>query len=408
VSPKLPSLPAGLRRALLLCALGACSDEAPPVFERPPAPVVLATAAAQDVPVYLDEIGRCAAREVVSVQPQVSGRITERFFEDGADLKAGDALYTIDPRPYQARLSAAQAAVAEAKARQNWTGHELSRVESLPDARAIAKADVDARHNAVAVAEAQVAAAEAALASAQLDLEYCSIRSPIDGRAGQRLVDVGNVVKANEGVLLVIQRLDPLYADFTIAENNLSAVQRNMAGSLLRVEVRLPDDAGPPRLGELTFLDNAVQGSTGTLRLRATFPNEDHHFWPGRFVRVRLLLEVLKGAVLVPASATQLSATGPFVYVVGTDDTAELRPVVVGQRQGEHVVISSGLAAGERVVVEGQLGVTPGGKVRAVETPVAVVPPGEAPAADAPAGADGSAEATAEPKPPGTKTAGPP
>ena len=394
MSPIVAPLVRGLSRAAL-CALVACSEEAPPAFERPPAAVVLAAAVAEDVPVYLDEIGRCAAREVVSVQPQVSGRITERLFEDGADIRTGDPLFTIDPRPFQARLASAQAALAEARAKQEWTEHELSRVQSLPDARAIAKADVDARQNAVDVAKAQVAAADADVSSAQLDLEYCSIRSPIDGRAGQRLVDIGNVVKANEGALLVIQRLDPLYADFTIAENNLSAVQRNMALGALRVEIRLPDDEGASRLGELTFLDNSVQGMTGTLRLRATFPNQDHHFWPGRFVRVRLLLEVLKGAVLVPAVAPQLAATGPFVYVVGADETAELRSVELGQRQGDRIVIRSGLAAGERVVVEGQLGVSPGGKVAEAQ-------PAPAAAAAEPAPAT---VATPEAK---TKTAGSP
>jgi multidrug efflux system membrane fusion protein len=388
-----------------LLLLAACSREAPPAFERPPAPVVLATAEAGDVPVYLDEIGRCAAREVVSVMPQVSGRITERFFEDGADIKAGDRLFTIDPRPYEARLDSAKAALAESRAKLDWTEHELSRVESLPDARAIAKADVDARRNAVDVARAQIAAAQAEVSVAELDLEYCSIRSPIDGRAGQRLVDVGNVVKANEGALLVIQCLDPLYADFTIAETDLSAVQRNMAAGKLQVEVRLPDEQGEARMGELTFLDNAVQGMTGTLRLRASFANADQHFWPGRFVRVRLLLEVLKDAVLVPASTTQLSATGPFVYVVKADDTAELRPVVVGQRQGDRLVISSGLSAGERVVVEGQLGVTPGGKVRAVEPPK----PAAAPPAAASSGKSAPAPAeTTGSEMPGKDTAGPP
>jgi multidrug efflux system membrane fusion protein len=383
--------PAGALGAMLLSCLAACSHQAPPAFERPPAPVTLSTAEAQDVPIYLDEIGRCAALEVVSVLPQVSGRITERLVDDGADVKQGDRLFTIDPRPYKAKLDSAQAALAETKAKLEWTGHELERVKSLPDERAIAKADVDARQNAVDVAKAQVDAAAADVDSATLDLEYCSIVSPIDGRAGQRLVDVGNVVKANEGSLLVIQRLDPLYADFTVAENDLTAVQRNMEAGTLRVEVRLPDDASDPRVGDLTFLDNAVQNATGTLRLRATFPNADHHFWPGRFVRVRLLLSVRKGAVLVPASAPQLSANGSFVYVAKADDTAELRLVTVGQKQGDRIVIDSGLAAGERIVVEGQLGVTPGGKLRAVEAPAAA--PSAAPAAAAPAAQDKTADA---------------
>jgi multidrug efflux system membrane fusion protein len=386
LSPARPlrAVAAARRAPWLLLALAACTHVEPPAFQRPPAPVTVAAAITQDVPIYLDEIGRCAAREVVSIQPEVNGRITAIQFADGADLKAGDPLFTIDPRPYQATLDSKQAALAEARAKLDWTKLDLARVKSLSDSRAIAQADVDARQNALDVATAHVAAAEADVHSAQLDLDYCSIRSPIDGRAGVRLVDLGNVVKANEGSLLVIQRTDPLYADFTVAENDLSAVQRNMADGMLRVEVRLPDEpADKPRVGELTFLDNTVQGSTGTLFLRATFPNADRHFWPGRFVKVRLVLETRKDAVLVPAAAPQLSATGPFVYVVKPDDTAELRHVVVGQRQGELVVIESGLAAGERVVVDGQMGVTPGGPVHVATPPAPGATAASTPAAGA-------------------------
>jgi multidrug efflux system membrane fusion protein len=176
-------------------------------------------------------------------------------------------------------------------------------------------------------------------------------------------VDIGNVVSANNGSLLVIQRLDPIYADFTITEKDLSSVQRNMASRTLKAEVRLPDDDSPPRQGQLTFIDNSVQEGTGTVKLRATIANGDRRFWPGRFANVRLILSTQEDAVLVPAEAPQVSAKGPFVYVVKEDSTAELRPVTPGQRQADLIVITQGLKAGERVVVQGQLGVTPGGKV---------------------------------------------
>ena len=198
------------------------------------------------------------------------------------------------------------------------------------------------------MAEAQVQQSQAAVETARLNLEYCTIRSPIDGRAGQRLVDIGNVVAANTGSLLVIERLDPIYADFTITENDLTAVQRNMQSGTLKVEVRLPDEPDKPRDGKLTFLDNAVQEGTGTVKLRATIPNGDHYFWPGRFVKVRLVLSTLHGAVLVPAAAPQISAKGPFVYVIKEDSTAELRPVKLGQRQDEFVVVEEGLSLGSR------------------------------------------------------------
>jgi len=214
------------------------------------------------------------------------------------------------------------------------------------------------------VAEAQVQQGRAAVENATLNLQYCSIRSPIDGRAGRRLVDIGNVVTANNGSLLTIQRLDPIYADFTVTENDLSAVQRNMRRGTLDVEVRLPDEPDSALTGALTFLDNAVQDGTGNVTLRATIPNAGHRLWPGRFVKVRLVLSTLPGAVLVPAAAPQMSARGQFVYVVKQDATAELRLVKTGQRHGDLVVIDQGVSAGERVVVNGQLGVTPGGQVR--------------------------------------------
>lgn len=216
-------------------------------------------------------------------------------------------------------------------------------------------------------AEATLKQNRAAVENARLNLEYCTIRSPINGRAGQRAVDVGNVVSANNGSLLVIQRLDPIYADFTVTESELSGVQRNMAKQALKVEVRLPDDGTEPREGKLTFLDNSVQEGSGTVKLRATLNNNDRSFWPGRFVKVRLILQTQRDAVLVPADAPQLSAKGPFVYVVKPDSSAELRPVKVGQRQEDLIVIKDGLKADERVVVSGQLGVTPGGKVRVLQ-----------------------------------------
>ena len=202
-----------------------------------------------------------------------------------------------------------------------------------------------------------------------MQLSYCFINSPIDGRAGQRLVDIGNVVNPGSGnsdnsnALLVIERLDPIYADFTISQNSLSAVQQEMRQGTLTAEVRLPDAVNDPVTGQLTFVDNAVQNETGQVTLRATLPNPDHRFWPGRFVNIRLVLSTIPGAVLVPASAPQMSANGSYVYVVKPDSTAEQRQVSLGQRQGDLIVVEKGVAAGEQIVINGQLGVTPGGKV---------------------------------------------
>jgi multidrug efflux system membrane fusion protein len=361
--------------------LSSCGKEPQTNVERPPAPVTVAKAVSQDVPIYIDAVGKMVAREVVSIQPQVSGRITKIHFTDGADVKTGDLLFTIDPRPFQAQLNQAEANLAQAEATLSLAKANFTRVESVSDPRAVSRQDYDAKKSAVVSAEAALQQSRAAVENAQLNLDYCTIRSPINGRAGQRGVDVGNVVSANNGSLLVIQRLDPIYADFTVTESELSAVQRNMANRTLVARVSLPDDTGQAREGNLTFLDNSVQDGTGTVKLRATIANRDRRFWPGRFAKVRLILAIQRDAVLVPAEASQMSAKGSFVYVVKSDSSAEQRFVKLGQRQGELVVIEQGVKSGEQVVVNGQLGVTPGGKVRIVQpaagnNPTAPVKPG--------------------------------
>src|SRR5580692_2494278 len=209
--------------------LSSCAKKDPPAPERPPSPVTVAAAVSEDVPMYLDEVGHTVAREVVSVQPQISGKITEIHFADGADLKKGDELFTIDPRPFQAQLDAAQANLVQSKAALEFAKIQFARVQDLVESRAIARQDYDTRKNAVDVGEAQVKQYEAAVESARLNLEYTSIRSPIDGRAGHRLVDSGNVVTANTTTLLTIERLDPIYADFTATESDLAEVQRESA-----------------------------------------------------------------------------------------------------------------------------------------------------------------------------------
>jgi membrane fusion protein, multidrug efflux system len=330
----------------------------------PPPLVTVVTAKAQDVPQYLDEIGRNAAFESVNVMPQVSGAITERKFQDGENLKKGQLLFVIDPRPFQAQLDSAQANLAQAKAALELAKIQFERDKGLVGTRAISQQDYDTKKNTVDVSEAQVEAAKAAIETAQINLNYCYIHSPIDGRAGARLVDAGNVVQANLTSLLSIQRLDPIYANFTITERDLPEVQREMSRGTLKALVQLPSDtANAARPGRVEFLDNAVQNATGTVNLRATMANADRHFWPGQFVNVKLVLTTQKNAVLIPNQAAQMSQQGPFVYVVKQDDTAELRPVTLGQRQGDDVVITKGVAAGERIVLAGQLLVRPGGKV---------------------------------------------
>jgi membrane fusion protein, multidrug efflux system len=354
-----------LLAGILLAASGCKTGSAQAPFQMPPPPVTAVHATAHDVPVYLDEIGKSGAFEAVTVTPQIPGRITERLFEDGAQLKKGQPLFTIDPRPYQAQLDAAEAQLAQSRAALDLANTQLKMYASIADTRAVSQLDYETKKNTVALDDAQVQAAEAAVENARLNLEYCHISSPIDGRAGARLVDVGNVVQANTTSLLLIQKLDPIYADFTITEGDLPEVRREMDRGSLKVLVRIPSDPeNSGRSGDLTFLDNSVQNGSGTVGLRATIPNPDRHFWPGQFVNVRLILATAKGAVLIPNQAAQISQQGPFVYVVKQDNTADLRQVTLGQRQGDDVVVTKGLQAGDLVVVTGQLSVHPGAPVR--------------------------------------------
>jgi multidrug efflux system membrane fusion protein len=366
----------------LLLTGAACSREnvqAAPTM--PPPLVTVVQTKAQDVPRYLDEIGRNAAFEAVTVTPQVGGRIVERHFQDGENLHKGQLLFVVDPRPYKAQLDSATATLNQAKAALDLAKIQFARDEEIIGSRAISKQDYDTKKNTVDVDQAQVEAAQAALETAKLNLEYCYVHSPIDGRAGARLVDTGNVVQANSTPLLSIQRLDPIYANFTVTESDLPEVQKQMAQGKLKAVVRLPSDSdSQSRAGKVEFLDNSVQNGSGTVNLRATMTNLDRHFWPGQFVNVRLILETEKGAVLIPNQAAQISQKGPFVYVVKADDTAELRPITLGQRLGEDVVVQQGLAPNERIIVTGQMTVRPGTKVQVAQTPAS--PQGDAAGAE--------------------------
>jgi multidrug efflux system membrane fusion protein len=364
-----PSIPSAAVLLLLMATAG-CSKSSVQAAPAMPAPLVtVVNATAQDVPKYLDEIGRNVAFESVTVTPQLAGRIVERHFSDGENLHKGQLLFVIDPRPYKAQLDSAKASLAQTRAALDLAKIQFARDKEIIGTRAISKQDYDTKKNTVDVDQAQVEAAEAALETAKLNLEYCYIRSPIDGRAGARLVDVGNVVQANSTALLSIQRLDPIYATFTVTESDLPEVQRQMSRGLLKAAVRLPSDSEDAvRSGRIEFLDNAVQNGSGTVNLRATLSNSDHHFWPGQFVDVRLVLNTAKQAVLIPNEAAQISQQGPFVYVVKPDDTAELRPVKLGQRQGKDVVVTEGLSPTERIVLAGQMLVRPGERVRVDST----------------------------------------
>lgn len=380
---------------ILLLALGLVSCErqpaslAPPA--RPPASVAVAGVTTADVPVYLDCIGKTVPVQTVSIIPQVGGGIVSAPVAHGADVNKGDLLFEIDPRPFQAALDSAKAALQQNRAEMELAKVEFGRVAKLLPENAVSQLEYDQRRNTVEVAAARIALAEAAVQTAQLNLNYATIRSPLAGRTGVRLVDVGNVVKANDQPMLVIQQLDPIYAEFTTTENDLGTIRKFLAergldlqeaARDLPVQVDVPGNSaralsalgGTPaatapatrsamHIGRLVFLDNSVQSGSGTIKLRAELPNSDRYFWPGQFVNVRLILTTKRNAVLIPAQALQIGQQGPYVYVV-KDQIAQIRPVRPGQRQGDLLVIDDGLAAGDTVITTGQMMVIPGKPVR--------------------------------------------
>jgi multidrug efflux system membrane fusion protein len=343
-----------------------------PTPQPAPRPVEVAKVIQKDVPLYLDEIGTCAAFETVQVQAQVSGQITARNFQDGVDVKKGDSLFTIDSRPYEAVLVQAQGQLAQAKSQLILDQITLKRQQDLRSKGVTSPQDLDTAQGTVNNDEAKVKSAEGAVAAAQVNVDYCNIRSPIDGRVGLRQVDVGNIVgggSATGGVVLVtIQGIDPIYTDFTVAEPDLALVRKYLGGPNVKVMTDAEGDQLQPREGTLSFIDNALQPGSGTVKVRGVTPNPDRALWPSQFVHVRLILDILKNSKLVPSGAVQIGQNGPYIFVVKSDSTLELRQVKPGQRQGDLTVIMEGVNVDETVVVSGQLQLAPGTKVVAKES----------------------------------------
>jgi multidrug efflux system membrane fusion protein len=356
---------------VLLLLLRVFTGRQSPPAAPAPRTVDVAKVIQKDVPLYLDEIGTCAAFETVQVQSQVSGQIMARNFQDGADVKKGDLLFTIDSRPYQALLEQAQGQLAQAKSQLVLDQITLKRQQELRARNVTSPQDLDTAQGTVNSDEAKVKSAEGAVAAAQVNIDYCNIRSPIDGRAGLRQVDVGNIVGGSSAgtgaVLVTIQGIDPIYTDFTVAEPDLPLVRKYLGGPNVKVVTDAEDDQFPPREGTLSFIDNALQPGSGTVKARGVTPNSDRALWPSQFVHVRLILDVLKNSKLVPSGAVQIGQNGPYIFVVKSDSTLELRQVKAGQRQGELTVITEGVNVDETVVVSGQLQLAPGSKIVAKE-----------------------------------------
>jgi multidrug efflux system membrane fusion protein len=316
-----------------------------------------------DVPVQLHEFGRLTSPETVNIQPQVSGRVTEVHFVEGQEVKNGDLLFVIDPRPFQADLEQVQGQLRSDQAQLGLNQRNLQRDEQIGQQRFVSAQQIDADRSQVENFQGAVAKDQATIDRAKLNLGYCYVRSPLDGRTGRRLVDAGNYVSSGGSVLVNIQRLDPVYVDFTISENDLTRLRENMAANRLTVDVTTPSKPEVAKQGSLSFLDNSVSTQAGTVLLRATIPNPDRYLWPGQYVNVALTLQVLKDALVVPNQTVQIGGKGEYLFAVKPDNTVEQRQVKQGVRYRELAVVSEGVRAGDTVVVEGQLALNNGMKV---------------------------------------------
>jgi multidrug efflux system membrane fusion protein len=332
--------------------------------QAPTVVVGVAMAASKPVPVEFGTIGTVTTFATVALKSRIDGEIMEVHFRDGQDVKAGDLLFTIDSRTIRAQLEQAQANLARNQALLVSAQREVERQNSLVKKKFASQQAVDqARASADSLA-ASVQADQAAVDAAEVQLSYTEIRAPIDGRAGVVNLPRGNMVKANDsGSLVVLNQLRPIYIAFALPQRQLPRVRQAMADGPLTVSATIPGDSGAPLTGDLTFVDNAVDPTTGTIQLRATFDNAETRLWPGQFVNVTLTLRVEQSAIVVPDAAIQQGQDGAYVFVVRPDSTVEMRPVVVDRSVAGESVIASGLAAGENVVVEGQLRLTPGMRV---------------------------------------------
>jgi len=331
----------------------------------PGAPVLVAKAVETNVPVQIDPppVGHVMAISTVTIHSQIQGMISEVHFKEGQEVKKGDLLFTIDPRPTQAALDQARADLQRDAAQLEYATVNFAREQKLFDQKIISRDELDTNKASLDTATGVVAADKAAITNALLNLEFCHIDSPVDGVTGGLQSYVGNVVKAPDDALLTINQIYPIYVAFAVPEQFLPEIQKQMRERTLKVSVTFENMTVPPPQGDLTFVDNSVDETTGTIQLRATFPNEDRALWPGQFVQVTLTLSELTNAVVVPSQAVQVGQNGQFIYVVKSDQTVENRPVQTGITFKNQTVVAKGLQAGETVVTDGQLRLAPKMKV---------------------------------------------
>ena len=365
---------AALLAAAVLAAACAKKDEHAAVKET--IPVTVGTAALQDVPLEVRAIGHVEPYSMVALKARVGGEVTQVGFKEGQNVRKGDMLFQIDPRPYQSSLAQAEAQLERDRAVAKNFEEDSKRYADLVQKDYVTKEQYDSTRSNAAAALATVKADQAAVENARLQLSYCTVTAPITARAGSVLVYPGNQVKGNDDKpLVVLNQIQPVYVTFSVPESSLAAIRQHARpGEKLKVTAVAASGSGSSgaapaaQTGELTFLDNAVDMTTGTIVLKATFPNENEALWPGEYRDVLLTLATESGAVVVPTQAVQTGQAGQFVYVVKSDLTVESRPIKTSRAYGAFTVISTGVQPGERVVTDGQLRLAPGAKVEIKQT----------------------------------------
>lgn len=351
--------------SLLFCTSCTPTKEKPKT--KPPVPVKIAQALQKDVPVQVKAIGNIEAYTAVAIKSQVNGQIARIHFAEGSDVEKGALLVSIDPEPFQATLSQYEAALAKDKAQARFAQEQARRYEGLLKEGIVTRDQFELLQSNAESLAATVVADQAAIRNAKIQLSYCSIRSPISGRTGAITMQPGNLIKANDLPIVTVHQLSPIYATFSLPEKRLAEIKKAMAVGQLKLEAAIPNEPGKSETGTISFLDNTVNPATGTIKLKGTFANTSRKLWPGQFTDVLLTLASRKNAVTVPASAIQTSQQGEFVYVVKPDNKVEMRPVTSVAVSSEESVIEKGLAAGETVVIDGQLRLTPGAVVESKE-----------------------------------------
>ena len=341
--------------------IDACSPKKKPPVNKP-VPVVTAVATTKTIPVQMTAMGSVEAFQTISVRTQITAQIGKVLFKEGRDVKKGDLLLTLDCRTNEAALAQAQANLVRDKAQARYAKEQVSRYADLIKKDYVARDQFDQIQANAAALEATLKADEAIVESNRVQMQYCSIYSPIDGRTGMLKVNQGNIVKVNDTEILTINQIQPIYVTFAIPEKDLPRVKKYSSDKTLKVEALIPGEDRPEN-GELTFVDNAIDKTTGTITIKGTFANKEKRLVPGQFVNVVLMLTTEPDAILVPSQSVNQGQEGQYVFVINPDTKAEMRPVEIGHALNGETVILKGIHAGERVVTDGQMRLIPGAKV---------------------------------------------